>query len=336
MLWPIVDPLVMDLTPSTASQLENEICHLFFAFLKNNKKVIQTKTKEIEKLSASNNINISEFVLDLIKEFTGSFYEELIDGRNRKTVLDEIELLINHQVIIAWVNLMVEQSITPLLVFSVKSYSKIEEIKQVIIRILLASMQDRISAEEAENQIGAVLTITYNLSEELTHFVKALVKTIIKYKEKHGFEELSKIGEESLKNAGNIKARTRYTIPKTMKDPIHDRVRISNEWMQNILLPSSIGLRMAKKEQYANFIEKCKKSFELFLDQALTAEDFEKRLNEELKKFGGDEEELIMPIQESIASSVRFLEVARIDDPSLSMLLFIIDEEREDTRRTCT
>ncbi len=54
-----------------------------------------------------------------------------------------------------------------------------------------------------------------------------------------------------------------------------------------------------------------------------------------MKEFGGDDEELIMPIRESIAGSVRFLELARIDDPSLSLLLMITDEEREGTKRVC-
>ncbi len=326
----------MELNPAATNQLVDDVWNLFFAYLQNDKKIMQSKTKSIEQLTTANNIKVSEFILELIKDFTASFYEELIDGKKQQMALKSLNLLINQQIIISWINLMVEQSIAPLLIFSVKSYSKIEEIKEVIIRILLASVQDRITSEEAENQISAILTITYNISEELTHFVKSLVKTVIKYKEKHGLEELAKIGEESLKSTNGIGARTRYTIPKTMKDLLYDRGKITNEWMQNILLPSCIGLRIAKKELYTQFIDKCKKNFELFLDQALTAEDFEKRLNEELKKFGGEEEELIMPIRESIASSVRFLEVARIDDPSLSMLLFIIDEERDNTRRTCT
>ncbi|MGC9780232.1 MAG: hypothetical protein HZR80_13385 [Candidatus Heimdallarchaeota archaeon] len=326
----------MELNQTATSQLVDEVWSLFFAYLQNDKKIVQSKTKSIEQLTTANDIKVSEFILELIKDFTASFYEELIDGKNQQMVLKSLNLLINQQILISWINLMVEQSINPLLIFSVKSYSKIEEIKEVIIRILLTSMQDRITSEEAENQISAVLTISYNISEELTHFVKSLVKTVIKYKEKHGLEELAKIGEESLKSTNDIRARTHHTIPKTMKDPLYDHGKIANEWMQNILLPSCIGLRIAKKELYTQFIDKCKKNFELFLDQALTAEDFEKRLNEEFKKFGGEEEELIMPIRESIASSVRFLEVARIDDPSLSMLLFIIDEERENARRTCT
>ncbi len=43
-----------------------------------------------------------------------------------------------------------------------------------------------------------------------------------------------------------------------------------------------------------------------------------------------------MPIQDSIASSIKFLEIARIDDPSLSLLVFIMDEDVENARRSYT
>ena len=53
-----------------------------------------------------------------------------------------------------------------------------------------------------------------------------------------------------------------------------------------------------------------------------------------MKKFGGEEEELYGPIRDAIASSIKFLELARIDDPSLSLLLMMSNDERELARRS--
>jgi len=186
------------------------------------------------------------------------------------------------------------------------------------------------------NQISTILRNNYNISEELTVFVKSLIKTFAGYKEKYGFDELAKIGEESLKGVKTRQISKQNILTKSLSETLYDRERIINEWVNNILLPSCIVLRIAGEELYNNFVDKCKKNFDLFLDQALTAEDFEKRLNTDLRKFGGDEEELIMPIRESIASSIRFLEIARIDDPSLSLLVLIMDEEVENARKSFT
>ncbi len=271
-----------------------------------------------------------------MNDFTESFYEELVIGKKPELILDAINLLVYQQIIITWINQIVEQTITPLLLFSIKSAGKIEEVKQIIARVLLAIAQDQVESDEAMNQISTILLNNYNVSEELTVFVKSLIKTFARYKEKYGFDELAKIGEESLKGMKPRQIGKQNILSKSLSDTLYDRERIVNEWVNNILLPSCIVLRIAGEELHNNFVDKCKKNFELFLDQALTAEDFEKRLNTDLRTFGGNEEELIMPIQDSIASSIKFLEIARIDDPSLSLLVFITDEEVENARRSYT
>ena len=157
----------------------------------------------------------------------------------------------------------------------------------------------------------------------------------MKFKEKHGIDELARIGDELLKGS-NLRQQKSQAIVKSLQDPIYERDKLVVEWTKNILIPSCISLQIAGNTAYSNFIEKCKFNFGLFLDQILTADDFEKRLIDDLKKFGGEEEELMKPIHESIANSLRFLELARIDDPSLSILLTIIDEERENSRRGYT
>jgi hypothetical protein len=270
----------------------------------------------------------------LVNDFTESFYEELVYHKNPKEVIEAITLLVYQQIIITWINQIVEQSITPLLLFSIKDTKKIENVKQIIARVFLAVAQDQVDSIEAENQIGTVLQNNYDLSENLVVFIKSLIKTFAGFKDEYGFYELAKIGEESTKNM-QTRISSKYNIlTKSVSETLYDRERIVNEWVKNILLPSCIVLRIAGEELYNNFVEKCKVNFDLFLDQALTAEDFEKRLNDDLMKFGGDEEKLIMPVRESIASSIRFLEIARIDDPSLSLLVMIMEEEVENARKS--
>ncbi|NPE08956.1 MAG: hypothetical protein GNW80_11800 [Asgard group archaeon] len=316
--------------------MKEEIWNLFYNSLQTNKRKSQSENDFLKKISTFKDVKISEFIFDLVNDFTESFYEELVIGKKPELILDAINLLVYQQIIISWINQIVEQTITPLLLFSIKSAGKIEEVKQIIARVLLAIAQDQVNSDEAMNQISTILINNYNVSEELTIFVKSLIKTFARYKEKYGFDELAKIGEESLKGMKPRQIRKQNILSKSLSDTLYDRERIVNEWVNNILLPSCIVLRIAGEELYNNFVDKCKKNFELFLDQALTAEDFEKRLNTDLRTFGGNEEELIMPIQDSIASSIKFLEIARIDDPSLSLLVFIMDEEVENARRSYT
>ncbi|NHJ32576.1 MAG: hypothetical protein FK732_06920, partial [Asgard group archaeon] len=235
-------------------------------------------------------VKVSEFIFDLVNDFTESFYEELVYGKKPDVIIDAITLLVNQQIIITWINQMVEQTITPLLLFSLKNSGKIEEVKQIVARVLLAIAQDQVDSNEAENQISTILLNNYNLSENLVVFIKSLIKTFAGFKEKHGFDELAKIGEESLKGMQTRFIGKPQVLSKSISETLYDRERIVNEWMKNILLPSCIVLRIAGEELYSNFVEKCKKNFDLFLDQTLTAEDFEKRLNDDLKKFGGEEE----------------------------------------------
>jgi len=335
-VWPIIEPLTLDVIGNDYVLLKEEVWNLFFNFLQTNKRKSQSENDFLKKIPTFKDVKISEFIFDLVKDFTESFHEELVFGKKPELILDAINLLVYQQIIISWINQIVEQTITPLLLFSIKSAGKIEEVKQIIARVLLAIAQDQVNSDEAMNQISTILRNNYNVSEELVVFVKSLIKTFAGYKEKYGFDELAKIGEESLKGMKPRQISKRNILSKSLSETLYDRERIVNEWVNNILLPSCIVLRIAGEELYNNFVDKCKKNFELFLDQALTAEDFEKRLNADLRTFGGNEEELIMPIQDSIASSIRFLEIARIDDPSLSLLVLIMDEEVENARKSFT
>ncbi len=333
-VWPIIEPLTLEIDAKDYDQLKEEVWNLFFQSLQSNKRKTQIDNNFLKKISSLKKMRISEFILDLINDFTESFYEELVYGKKPREIIDSITLLVYQQIIITWINQMIEQTITPLLLFSIKNSGKLEEVKQIIARVLLAIAQEQVNSKEAENQISTVLYNNYNLSENLVFFVKSLIKTFANYKEKYGFDELAKIGEESLKGMKSRFISKRHVLSKSISNTLYDRERIINEWVKNILIPSCIVLRIAGDELYSNFVDKCKKNFDLFLDQALTAEDFEKRLDDDLKKFGGDDEELIMPVRESIASSIRFLEIARIDDPSLSLLVIIMDEEMENARKS--
>ena len=333
-MWPIIEPLTIDIDANDYELLKEEVWNLFYYSLQTNKRKAHAENDFLKKIPSFKKMRVSEFIFDLINDFTESFYEELVYNKKPQEIIDSITLLVYQQIIIAWINQMIEQTITPLLLFSLKNSGKQEEVKQIIARVLLAIAQDQVDSNEAENQITTILLNNYNLSENLVFFVKSLVKTFANYKKKYGFNELAKIGEEALKGMKSKFIGKNYVLSKSLSDTLYDRDRIVNEWVKNILLPSCIVLRIAGEELYNNFVEKCKKNFDLFLNQTLTAEDFEKRLNDDLKKFGGDEEELIMPVQESIASSIRFLEIARIDDPSLSLLVMIMDEEMENARKS--
>ncbi len=314
--------------------MKEEIWNLFFNSLQTNKRKSQSEKDFLRKIPSFKDQKIAEFIFDLVNDFTESFYEELAYGKKPEVITDAITLLVYQQIIITWISQMVEQTITPLLLFSQKNSGKIEEVKQIIARVFLAIAQDQVDSVEAENQISTILRNNYDLSDNLVVFIKSLIKTFAGFKEKHGFNELAKIGEESIKGKQTRFIGKHHVFSKPISESLYDRERIVDEWVKNILLPSCIVLRIAGEELHNNFVEKCKKNFDLFLNQTLTADDFEKRLNIDLKKFGGEEEELIMPIQESIASSIRFLEIARIDDPSLSLLVLIMDEELDNAQKS--
>ena len=335
-VWPIIDPLTIEVDANDYVLLKEEIWNLFFYSLQTNKRKSQFEKNFLEKIPSFKDLKVAEFIFDLVNDFTESFYEELVYGKKLEVITDAITLLVYQQIIITWISQIVEQTITPLLLFSLKNSGKIEEVKQIIARVFLAIAQDQVDSVEAENQISTILRNNYDLSDNLVVLIKSLIKTFAGYKEKYGFDELAKIGEESIKSM-----KTRFTgkhsvFSKSITESLYDRERIVDEWVKNILLPSCIVLRIAGEDLHNNFVEKCRRNFDLFLDQTLTAEDFEKRLDIDLKKFGGEEEELIMPIRESIASSIRFLEIARIDDPSLSLLVLIMDEEAENAQKSYT
>lgn len=311
--------------------IKQEVWKLFYSKLQ--KKNQQSNLLE---LIPPEEARILDFISSLVDDFAESFYEEMIEEKDPKNVIDSITELINQQIILSWIELIIEQTITPLLIFTLKSQSQITEAQQILARVLLAVMQEKIGSEEAANQSGAILQNNYNLSEEAILFIQSFIKTIANFRYKNGMQELAKIGERALEASKKDAPLIRKKITHiTLEDPIENRPRMISEWSKNVLEPACIGLKIAGEKLYTKFIEKCKENFELFLDQSLSADDFEKRLDKEMKKFGGDDEELILPIRESIAGSVRFLEIARIDDPSLSLLLMITDEEREGTKRMC-
>jgi len=332
-LWPIIEPLTTNIDQSSCDLFKSEIRNLFFQSIQNQGRINEKIT--IEHLPITIDSRVSEFIMELIKDFTMSFYDDLLHDKSQEEIINSLNLLIYQQIIIAWINYIIEKSITPLVLLAAKTTSRIDKIKQFIARVLLAITQDNIQYTEAENQLKFTFQNEFNLSDELILFINSFIKTYANFKEKYGLEELAKIGEQSLVQNEKIRRIEKANLIKAVQDPIFDREKILMEWTQNILEPASIALRIAGNETYQDFIIKSKKLFELFLDQILTSEDFEKRLDDELRSFGGDEEELIKPIRDSITNSVRFLELARIDDPSLSLLISIIDEERESTRKTC-
>jgi len=340
-IWPIIDPLIPkeDIANTTVEeitkQLKEGIWKIFFQTLQldQNKKEEEAIVTELKKLA---NENIINFVLELIKDFSYSFHEDFTEDVKPEEVIESLEQFISQQVIIEWVDYLVEFSIAPLLILSLKEPYKIEKGKEMITRVFLAIIQGLLEKEEAETQLRTLLTNELQLAEEPIRFVSAMARTIARANETIGLKGLATIAEETLERKKETTRRKYTNVRQATKEIIFDREKVIEEWEKNVLQPATIGLRIAGEEQYKRFITSCKKNFELFLDQLLSASDFEKRVDKELRKFGGKEEELMQPIRESIVSSVRFLELARIDDPSLSLLMMIIDDEREGTKRNCT
>lgn len=331
-LWPIIEPLTGIIERSIVKQLKDDIWNLLFktlsSFNTNKDRRTTNFTKVVNEQTAS-------FINDLIRDFTQSFYEEMMDTDDPQTVLDSLKQLIDQQIIISWVGYL-EKTITPLIIFESKEPTLIIEIKTFITRILLAIAQSAITVEEAENQVKTILKNNYEISDTLILFISSYVKTFGNYKDKYGLSRLAEVGSEVLKFSDNTYRANYEFITKAIEDAVFERDRILAEWKNNVLIPTCIGLKIAEKNLYNNFIAKTVDNFELFLDQRLTADDFEKRVDKDLREFGGDDEKLISPIRDSIASSVKFLEVARIDDPSLSLLMMLIEEEREEARRNFT
>jgi len=335
-LWPIITPVVFDISAENYEKLREEIWQLFFYNISNFEKKKSPPIDLTGMLPSDEQPRIAEFITGLVTDFTATFYEEIISTDNPETVILSIQEIINQQTVITWLTQLVEQTITPLLIFSVKAMGKVDTIKRTLIRILIATATEEITSNEAAKQAEIILKINYNLSDEIILFVKSIIKSVANFREKYGLDELAKIGEKSISGSTlTRKISQTENLQKSFEDPIFEREKLVNEWLKNILYPSSIGLKIAKEESYLNFIKKVQANFELFLDQKLSADDFTERLDKELKEFGGDDDELIAPIRESIASSTRFLEIARVDDPSLSLLLLIVEEERESTKRTC-
>lgn len=331
LLWPIIQPLLFGINDEIQGTIKQEVWKLFYSKLQKK----NHKSKLLD-LIPPEEVRILDFISSLVDDFAESFYEEMVEEKDPNKVIDSLTELINQQIILSWIELVIEQTITPLLIFSLKSQSQITEAQQILAQVLLAIVQEKIAPEEAANQSATILQNNYNLSEEAILFIRSFIKTIGNFRYKNGLEELAKIGEKTLAATKREVTFIRKKITHiTIEDPIENRTKILSEWTKNVLEPACIGLKIAGEKLYVKFIEKCKENFELFLDQSLSAADFEKRLEKEMKKFGGDDEELILPIRESIAGSVRFLELARIDDPSLSLLLLISDEEREGTKRMC-
>ncbi|MBN1329267.1 MAG: hypothetical protein JXA54_07315 [Candidatus Heimdallarchaeota archaeon] len=332
-IWSIIEPLITEVDQTKYHEIKQTIRDLFFETLTSNGKA---KNKLPRKISIGTDALISEFITQLINDFSTSFYEDLMEYEKLNDILVSLNDLTSQQILISWIDQLVENSIAPLLIFSVKTPKKIDIIKQIITRVLIAIAQGEIKTIEAENKIVNDLSNNYNLTNELVLFIKSIVKTFAQFNGKYGLRELAKIGEESIKSADSHLKKTTSNVTKSLNETIYEKERIITEWSKNVLLPASIGLRIAEKKSYNEFIENSRKNFELFLDQALTANDFEKRVNDDLKKFGGDDEELILSIVESIVSSVKFLELARIDDPSLSLLVVLGDEEIENAKRGFT
>ena len=334
-LWPIMEPTISDLDEADLIKLKDRVWQYFLLKIINISDKSSLDVKEF--FQKKDDSKRADFIANLIDDFIDSFYEELLESKNKEEIIDSLSQLVNQQIIIMWINQIVENSISPLLIFQVKKSSKIEEIKRILTRVLLAISQEIISSKEASNQISTILKINYELSDEIILFIKSFVKSIANFREKFGIQELVKIGEKSINFSDDFTANnfSRRNLTNIMKDTIYEREKIMNEWKKNILEPATIGLMIAGEKEYEEFITNCLKNFELFLNQTLSAEDFENRLDLDLKKFGGTDEELIEPIKNSIANSIRFLEIARIEDPSLGLLLMIIDEERENTRRSC-
>jgi len=331
-LWPIIQPLVSNIELEKQERIEEETRKFFFSILmkESERKKIEVEIRKI--IPKEDEVRIAYFIIGLVNDFTNSFYDEIILKQKPKQIIESVQQLIDQQIVINWIEQAVQQSLMPILIYSLKTQANISDAQQAITKVLLAIIQEQITAEEASNQVATVLGNIYNVPEEVILFIQSFVRTVAIFGEKNGLEGLARIGEASY-NKDNKYAERNKQIIQAAIDPIIDRKRIIKVWVKNILDPSCIALKIGGKEIYEDFIQKCKLNFELFLDNSLSAEDFEKRLDIELKKFGGDDEELILPIRESIASSVRFLEIARIEDPSLSLLLMIMDDEKENMKK---
>ncbi|MFW9922378.1 MAG: hypothetical protein ACFFDW_03715 [Candidatus Thorarchaeota archaeon] len=330
-LWPIIYPLAANFEQNITEQLKEEIWHFFIT------KLQQKSAREIHKriqkiISSDDKGKVDEFILGLVGDFTETFFEEMFHADNPTTTCEAIQQLIDQQLILKWVENIVERTFSPLLFFAIEKQSKITDLLQIITRIILVTIQDKIELQEAIAQLSMYINYNYKLKDELVGFIKSFVQSTVKFKEKYGMAELAKIAEIDLKTTGTMPTTHRMKI-KLTTDTILDRERVIDEWKKNILEPSCIGIKIAGDEAYNNFIEKCTNNFELFLDQTLTSDDFDKRLDNQLKSFGGDDEELIEPIRDTISNSIRFLEIARIDDPSLSFLLLLLDDERATSKR---
>jgi len=187
-------------------------------------------------LSPEEQPQITEFITGLVTDFTSAFHEEMMSAENPESVITSIKQMVDQQTVIMWLTQIVEQTIAPLLIFSVKAMGKVDEAKRILIRVLVATAIEQISSDEAAKQAETILKINYDLSDEIILFVKSIIKSVANFKEKHGIEELAKIGEKSIASSSITKRITQSeNLRKSIEDPIFEREKLVNEWRKVLL-----------------------------------------------------------------------------------------------------
>ncbi|MEA2070445.1 MAG: hypothetical protein U9O98_04060 [Asgard group archaeon] len=332
-IWSIIQPLIIPKNQEDYSHIKSEIQKQFFNILQIEKVSSRTKKQIIQNITQylGDKDIIGDFIIGLLIDFSKSFQEDLLSKKNEQAILSSITKLINQQILMQFVDDFVIKTFSPVLMFSLKSLNDVKPALEAIKRVIIQLLQENISPEEAENKVQLLLQQNYHLPEESALLVSSIIRSIGSFAQKQGIDNFSIIAEEYLLPDHNLSTYQQLLkkLQTELEEPITHRDKITSIWIQTILEPATIGLTMAGKQKYQEFTKRCKQLFQLILDQSLTADDFEMRLQKLFEIYDSEDIEEFKPIQQAIVSSIRFIELARIDDPQLEILLNLYEEDLE-------
>jgi hypothetical protein len=346
-LWPIIHPLVATIPFDHYKTCKEESYTLL-------KKQLQDQNSSTEGFLHNKIIDESlepkviDFIKNLIEEFSQSFRDEIAEAKESMKVIEGIKKLIRQQLVLLWVEEFINTTITSFIVFPLKSPEAILKLKKLLTRIFIAIIKEEISPEEGKKQVTSILNSYQNeLSKEVIFFIKSFVEIMSDLYKSFSLEGIAQFQKTMFNDQYFYTEELPRTISKgaliskALDEPIKNQEKMLQEWEKLVLKPATIGLQIWGLEAYEEFNKKCREAFKLFINQALTADSFAARVEQafsdlevEDKLDVNEENNHLLPIKQAIISSVKVLEETRADDPDFSFLIFLIEEERAEARKS--
>ena len=304
-LWPIIERLVLTLSPKKRTLLYEKL-------LKSFKNALSTPTTEEDILSfvkrtfISANIDdaLQNFIVNSITTFAKQFRVEMDSNMDASERMHELQELTAEWILITFFDRELMETVFTLLSLRLRNYESVLHIRARIMAVFKAFIAEDITFEEAHDTIEGLL--------EDIDFAPLVLSFILPF-----LDTVRDLGKQTVAQTLKTKIPPELPLSETL-DRLDDPTLIFESYAETV----NVTLAFLKALNLESNLEKIKKNtlegFRLVVNGLLTIDDFEKRVKKELEQIPQLPDASKAHIIASIVAAAEFIYSEKKMDPTLT------------------